>query len=245
MKADALALLDVEGGERFVLTDEHHDLVPATHLPWEHVARALTDLGFFMRAVAGERRLSRAEAELLRRSWALREGLVVGDDLTRLLWLVKTFRAEIEYDLLARLGADLGALWRERRWRLLLNLIDRLPRATWTHQAMANHPEYAERAAAAIAARRAKEDAEEWSPPLVESSPEVMATYSLIDAVNALRATLIMANSKPGAQPPKIPPHPRPTSLVTTMLEKAQRQARWSAHEKLAARVLPGRQQQT
>jgi hypothetical protein len=170
---------------------------------------------------------------------------VTGDDLARLLWLLRRFRRQVEVDLLQHVGADLGVLWRGRRWRLLLNLIDHLPRHTWTQQAMADDPEYAQKIADAVAARKAKmvvdDDELAWSPPLQQYTPEVEALASVVDAVNALRTTFIMANSEKGAQPPQIPPYPRPVTLVATMREKAQRKARWTAHETLADRMLPGR----
>jgi len=243
MLPDALALLDVERSERFVLSEAHTaDLVPASELPWETVAAALDDPVTFMVLVAHSRPLPMFRVRLLQRSWAVQQGLVEGNQLQRLVWMLKTFHDEIEFDLLQRVGVDVGELWRARRWRLLLNLIDRLPRNTWTQQAMANHPEYAERVAESLAARRDKPDADEpWTLPLIDYTPEVAALASVVDAVNALRAVTIAANSKAGVKPPVIPPYPRPTTLVDTMVGKAQRQSRWTAHKNLADRLLAGR----
>lgn len=229
-----------------MLSGEHTpDLVPARDLPWEMVAAALDDPRIFMVEVAQARPMSLAQVRLLQRSWATQQGLVEGEQLQRLLWIVKRFSAEIEFDLLQRVGVDLGELWRARRWRLLLNLVDHLPRNTWTQQAMANDPEYAAKLADALAERRLKEDPDkEPTTQLIEWTPEVAALASVVDAVNAVKGVLIMTNSKKGAPPPKITPYPRPETLVDTMVAKAQRAKRWSSHEKLADRLLMRRRQQ-
>jgi hypothetical protein len=237
---DALALLDCEGGGRFVLSD-HHDstLRPAATMSANEIFRVLHDDRAFVVQVAGSRAMPARDIPALRRSWAVQNGLLEGTDLERLLWLLRRFRDDVEYDLRKHLGVDLGELWRARRWRMLLNYVDRLPRASWTYMAMTNDPSYAEAMADAIA-KRSTSTLEEEPPsrPLVESTPEVAVLSDLVDAVNALRATFIMANKKPGSPDPVIPPYPRPVTLVDRMTEKAKRKARWAAHESLADRIL-------
>lgn len=71
-------------------------------------------------------------------------------------------------------------------------------------------------------------------------SPEVAMLADLIDAVNALKAVTISANSAKGAKKPDLKPYPRPG----TMLEKVRREQRRKAHEDLVARVLPKREQE-
>lgn len=108
---------------------------------------------------------------------------------------------------------------------------------------MANHPEHAERLAEALAKRRlATVGAEQPGAPLVEHSPEVAVMSSVVDAINALRVTFIQANSQRGAQIPKIPPYPRPSTLTDRLVDKKELALRWAAHASLTSRLLPGRQ---
>jgi hypothetical protein len=238
MSTDALALLDLEGSGRFAVSE---GLTAARDLPWNVVAECVENERAFMHHVAPGLSVPAAKIPGIQDAWARHQGLVVGHDLERLLWIVSRFWREIEVDLLQRVGADLGTLWRDRRWRLLLNLIDHLPRASWSQAAMANDEEYATLVSRSILEGPSVRDDEEWSPPLVEMTPEVVVLSTLVDAVNALRTTLIMANSKPGSAPPKIPPYPRPNTLLDKMVASAKRNQRWHAHEKLADRLLPNR----
>lgn len=243
--ADALALLDIEGGERFTLPGAEGLLSPED-LPHDAVVRALDDPRFFITVVGQGRSCPANEIPRLQAYWRMRHGLVDGDDLTRLLWLLSKFSREIEVDLHQHVGVDLGELWRGRRWRLLLNLLDHLPRATWTQQAMAGDQEYSEKVAEALASRSAAGDVDpDVGPPLVEYSPEVAALASVVDAVNALRVTFIQANLEKGKEPPRIPPYPRPRPLLDRLVEKKERALRWAAHESLASRLLPERQTNT
>lgn len=173
--------------------------------------------------------------------WRDQQGLVDGDDLGRLTWILGTFREEVEVDLLQRVGVRLRDLWQQREWRLLLNLIDHLPRATWTWSRMANHPEYAERVAAVIAKKRIEAE-DDPSPSLLDWTPEAGLLAGVIDAINALRHTLMQVNTERGKQTPKIPPYPRPRTLVDSMVDTKERALRWAAHDRLANRVLPHRQ---
>lgn len=241
-KAPALASLDFEGGGRFALPGAE-GLVAAVDLPYDVVAQAANDDRAFVVVVAGGRRMPMREIAPLRRYWVVQQGLVAGDDLARLLWILGHFRNEVEVDLLQRVGVRLGDLWQRREWRLLLNLIDHLPRTTWTQQAMANHPEYAEKVAEAIAKRRSADVSDEApSYPLLDWSPEVAGLAAVVDAVNALRSTLIAVNLERGKQPPKIEPFPRPRPLVDTMVDKKERALRWARHEDLTRRLLPARE---
>lgn len=235
---DALALLDLEGSERFAFPGG--DLLSAVDLPYEALIEALTDDRTFVRTVAGGRSMALRDIARLRRLWVTQQGLVDGDDLARLLWILRTFRAHVEYDLQHVLGVSLSDLWQHRQWRRLLNLIDHLPRTTWTQSAMVNHPDYAERIAEAMARQRlALAEDDEPSTPLTEWTPEVSLLATLVDAVNALRTTLIATNLDKGKQPPKIPSYPRPRTLVSSMVDKKERALAWAAHERIASQLLP------
>lgn len=238
---DALALLDAEGSGRFDVPG----YLRAVDLTSMEVLRAISDPEYFVKHVAGGAPMPWRQIPAMQAAWAATQGLPTEPETQRLVWIVQHFWREMEVDLLQHSGVDLAQFWARRRWRQILNLVDHLPRATWTHQAMVNHPEYAAKMAEAIAKAHLERDDEEDSGggSMVEHTPEAALLKDLIDCVNALRATIIMANSKAGSPAPKIAPYPRPKTLVDTMTEKAKRQARWSAHHKLVARVLPGREE--
>lgn len=243
---EALTLLDLERSERFSLAgDAHVDLVPAADLQWQMVAECCENDAVFIRHVAGSRRMPRREIGDLRRSWVTHQGLLDGDDLRRLVWMVGTFARPLAVDLRRLYGLSLGDLWRERRWRELLTLIDYLPRATWSQMAIANHPEHAERMAKAIAQRKLEsfdaEGEEESGPPLIDYTPEVAMLANVVDAVSSVRHAIIQVNSEKGKTPKAPPPMPRPRTLVDRLVEKQERMIRWDKHESLAARLLPNR----
>lgn len=71
-------------------------------------------------------------------------------------------------------------------------------------------------------------------PRLTEWSPEVAAIVASFDRLGDVLCALIAAN---GANPPKIPPYPRPV----TAAERVKRRRRMLNHQELVARVLPDR----
>lgn len=93
---------------------------------------------------------------------------------------------------------NLGELWRARRWRFLLNLIDHLPRDSHYVEAAAQDDELA-------AYRRTPSGKAEMR--VAEWSPEVAVLASVHDIVAQLLAVTYAAN---GNKPPKISPYPRP-----------------------------------
>jgi hypothetical protein len=146
--------------------------------------------------------------------------------------VIGKYRAEIEYDLRAQLpGTDLGELWRSRRWRLLLNLIDHLPRNSYYAQAVANDEEHARMLLESMQGEKS-----DHSPALSTWTQEAAILADLVDAVNALQHTLIAVNSTKGAGKPK-DPYPRPK----TAIDRVRRQVRQERHEALANRMLSRR----
>lgn len=124
-------------------------------------------------------------------------------------------------------------MWRRRRWRKLLSLIDHLPPNSYYHQAVMNDPEHA----AAIVAQQARAKAEgkdtgTGKPPLSTWSAEVSMMAKVLDAVRHLQYLTVAVNGSKNAQPPK--PEPRPG----TALEAADRKRRQADHEKLTARLI-------
>lgn len=119
-------------------------------------------------------------------------------------------------------------LWRRRRWRYLLNLIDHLPRDSAYMEAIANDEQLAEQLV-----RNLPEQAPA-GPRLSDWSPEVEALYALVDRVVELIHVTAAAS---GAKPGKVRMSPRPV----TAIERARNRQRASKHKSLVARVMRDR----
>lgn len=123
-----------------------------------------------------------------------------------------------------------GVLWRQRRWRYLLNLIERLPAHSHMHAALANDPEWArmvqerekEREKAGVKSRPS-------GPSLVEWTPVVEALASVNDRL----AALIESNKK---KPGKVKPYTRPRTAFND-LEQLETER---VHDSLVAALIPG-----
>jgi hypothetical protein len=114
----------------------------------------------------------------------------------------------LERDLLRVYGVDLGAEWRARRWRRLLNLIDGLPSNSQYMQALLNDDEYCEALVTT--------DAPSAGPALADWSPEVDQLARVTDLLQQLIRAFISANGGKGG---KFRPAPRPE----TGIERARR----------------------
>lgn len=168
--------------------------------------------------------------------WAARHDLPDHANARRLMYLVDHYRSEIEFDLAYHLRQDLTTLFRARKWRHLLNLIDHLPRNSWYIEAVSNDEEHAEMVAKAMAERKDNED-EAYHPPIRYWSQESALLADVLDAVRNLGYVTRAANGDKAAQPP--PPSPRPTSLLERAMGEARLRAKKAKHEALVARVLP------
>lgn len=142
--------------------------------------------------------------------------------MTRLAHLLARFGGAIEADLAGK--ADVGELWRARRWRLLLNLIDHLP--PWSHYgaAVADDEDYA----SAALAREAKPQ----PPSVAEWTPLVDAVNALVDRVG----DLISATAAGRGGRIQIPRRDRPVTAIDRVREQRSEQQRLS----LVKRLLPG-----
>jgi len=159
----------------------------------------------------------------------------------RLAYVVDHYRGALTHDLLVHAGLDLGTEWRERRWRRLLDVIDRLPGHSHYSTSLSNDEEYAEMVARAAAERGetkpgAKDDA---GPSLLTWTPEVAMLATVVDAIHALRHTTVTLQVPKGkaGDPPK--PERRPQTALEKAFRKAEYARRKAAHESLVARVLP------
>lgn len=156
----------------------------------------------------------------------------------RLAYLVDNYRAAISNDLSVYTHHDLGALWRGRRWRLLLDVIDRLPAHSWYNATVVNDEKHAKMLADSMAARRADGPAEDRGPSMTTWTPEVAALTNVYDAVRGVQHAVYAAqHGEKAGPPPKAAA--RPSTALQRAMEAAERQRKRAAHEALAARVLP------
>jgi hypothetical protein len=129
---------------------------------------------------------------------------------------------------------DVGALWRSRQWRLLLNLIDHLPQNTWYQAAVNEDPEHAAMVLAARdkAKKAGEPDPAPAKPSLAIWSPEVDKLATLIDEVRALQAILIRVNNGNAKDP-------KPVARPGNAMESARLRTRQAEHDAMKARLLP------
>lgn len=170
--------------------------------------------------------------------WAAHFGLPDSTQARRLMYVLERYRDAIEYDLIVHAnGTDLGQLWRERRWRLLLNLIDHLPRHSFYSEAVSNDEEHAKLLADAMAKREADDDAPPSGPPMHTWTPELAAITDVLDAVRHVSYTVSASAGNKQAKPPK--PSPRPTTALERFQKSATHRVRQEKHVALAKRLLP------
>lgn len=172
--------------------------------------------------------------------WRAAWGLPTFDHARRLAYLVDKYRAAIASDLQTHAGADLGDLWRARRWQHLVDLVDRLPAHSWYAATVSMDEEHARMMAESIIkAREANPDSQEAKgPSLTGWTPEVAALTNVLDAVRGVQHAIIAVNAgKKAPEPPA--PAPRPVTPLESALKRAEFARRKAAHDALAARVLP------
>jgi hypothetical protein len=129
-------------------------------------------------------------------------------------------------------------LWRARRWRRLLNLIDHLPRNSFYSQAVMNDPEHMEML------DRVKSKGGSGPkplPPLATWSYEVDMLATVNDSVLMLKDALVRSNlpkDKQNAVPP-IEWTPRPGRQVEMSKSKISREEQQARHKKAVSLFLP------
>lgn len=219
-----------ETGGRFTYDDggRAHKVPAAVDVPTDLLIAVLRDIYLFAEwAKAPAMPLGVLVG--LRDAYCRQQGLPVEPaDLDHLLASLQRFGDALEVDLQVR-GADLTDLFRRRRWRKMLNMIDHLPYSSHYRQEMLNDEEFAR----AIMERQAKQNAPtKGGVPVSEYTQEVDLLRTLIVAVRALQATV---SSALGGTPGQIEPPPGPI----TLLKQMENDIRQAAHESLVARVLP------
>jgi len=137
----------------------------------------------------------------------------------RLRELLTRYQGAVAADLAEVYGLDLEVLYRSRRWRYLLSLIDELPEASRVRQAMLDDPEVAE----AILDADGGTDAE-WHPPISEYGLAEQYLAQIIDGLAALnQAVVALGGGKP--ERPKATPRPRTQIDVVRERRSAETQA--------------------
>lgn len=216
-------------------------LPAAVDLPDVLLIQVLTDISAWIQWTTPEPGAPMWAIWEIRDAYCLSQGLPLEDaDITHLVSMVDRYGEALEVDLLNHGGLDLIELWRARRWRRLLNVIDRLPQASHYSEQMLNDREVV----LEIKKRQHEREKREGKKRVVTGTPvsqyttEVSMLRDIINAVNSLRAAVIAAN---GGKPGETKPYPGPI----TLLDSAEHEIRQSEHESLVARVMPGKRAPT
>lgn len=205
-------------------------------LPYQQVLLTLA-AGRLRCAPAG---MAEWKQDLLFERWVAHHGLPNLQSAQRLAYLIDNYRSAIVSDLVVYCnGADLGKLWRERKWLLLLDLIDHLPGHSWYASSVNDDEEHAKMLAESLAERESDGDTEAAAPALTTWTPEVAAITRVLDAVNQLTYVLTVVNTSKGPQPKPPKPAPRPRSPLEKALDSAKRAKRQAKHESIVSRMLP------
>ena len=118
-------------------------------------------------------------------------------------------------------------MWRSRRWRYLLNLIDQLPRNSRYVEAQVDDEELA----AVVLAQPAEQEDRPYTRRMSEWSPEVEAMAAVVDRLSEVVGVLVVAN---GGKPPRFKPYIRPVTAVERMRVRQQRER----HEAFVSRLI-------
>ncbi|WP_335936617.1 hypothetical protein [Streptomyces sp. PTD5-9] len=197
-------------------------------MPWRDIVALGGDIDRDVRTLLGDQaaafrrhpvpvwKLRRLVAE-----WVAHYGL---GDAARLVALLERYGTAIEADLADRQW-DLARLWRKRRWRFLLNLVEQLPAASRTMLAMADDDDL-------IASLP---EPEPGPPPLASWTPEVEHLALIADRIGDLIAAVHNTVAKKPARPPR--PLPRPQ----TARDRIRQQRRRARHQLIKDRLTAAR----
>lgn len=174
-------------------------------------------------------RMARWQVERLQAEWVARHDLGTYEGARRLAFLLNRYREAIEYDL--HPGASVNDLWRARQWRLLLNLIDRLPRASHYQEAVVGDEEHVRML---VEASERSGQKPPTGPRMSDWTPDHEVLVGILDAVRALTVTTVRMNLPKGKPGPKFEPSERPR----TAFDKIRHQVKQARHDALADRVL-------
>lgn len=127
-------------------------------------------------------------------------------------------------------GLDLATEWRSRRWRRLLNIIDRLPRTSAYVEAMIADEQLAEQ----LIDDKSEDERQKPSRRMSDWSVEVELLTYIFDRLGELtQAVAALGGAKP--RQPQRAPYP------ATAMQRVRERRRKQRHLELVARVLPHR----
>lgn len=235
-----IEIVEAASGGPFVVQS-----TPPGYAPRQHVITDPADLSFMevLLALKNEHaplpddlRAAEWKRALIFERWSAHYDLPDFQSAQRLAYLVDRYRSALVYDL-RTLGVDLGELWRQRRWRTLLDLIDHLPPHSWYSAAVSGDVEHAEMIAESLAARAEEGEQTNEGPSLQSWTPEVAAITRLTDEVRRLHYIIPAVQGDKGVKPPE--PLPRPHTPLEAAIKRASFNKRMAQHKALAARLLP------
>jgi hypothetical protein len=210
-------------GKRVVLPE-------ASTLPWKAVASTIGSAHSFMEHVWPKHvDIPAWMVEKVQERWCLHQGLTDLDQTKRLVYTMHRYAEAIEYDLREKMRLSAGEMWRDRRWRELLNLVDGLPSNTMTSQALANDKEHLR-----MVLKQSPKQKGSGGPRLADWSLTNAQLATLIDAVNAQRITMIGLARTKGAKP-SFEPQARPRTAV----DEIEYEMRKAEHQGMVDLLLP------
>lgn len=220
------------GGPWVVLERGRVVVVPAaTTLPYKTVSAGLMSPHAFATLIwPADAELTAWKVEAAQRGWVAHNGLPEPAQMKRLVYMLEKYGEGVEVDLRAHYRLSLGDLWRARRWRELLGLIDHLPTNSHMNRLLSNDEEYMEQVL------KNDKSTGPSRPSMAEWSLTNNLLATLIDAVNKNTVTQIgIANPK--GQRPKVEPQPRPA----TVAEKVRLRLTKQEHESMVGMLLRDR----
>jgi hypothetical protein len=225
------------GGQFRVLIDgAAYDVRSPDKMPWQHVMACLDLQHSPLTGLGVDQRITVRQAAAIFHAWRRHHDLPSFRDAQRLVYLIDRYHDDLAYDLQRYARADLGELWRARRWSRIIIAADRLPRTSHFSAAVANDLEHAEMLAKAMA-EQTGESKQSEGPSLQDWSPERAALADVTDKLNQL---IYYAMANAGVKnPPKPDPSPRPVTALARAAQRAERDRRQEAHESLVSRLLP------
>ncbi len=205
-------------------------LPAASELPWRVVGAATADPHAFALMVwPREARLAARDIPAVQEAWIRHNDLPPFPQVRRLVYMIEKYYTGIEYDLRHHLRVSAGELWRDRRWRELLNYIDQLPTNSQMNRLLSTDEEHME-----ALLRQKRGDDGPARPSMADWSLMNSQLAQLIDAANRNTATQ-QAIANPKGPKPRIDPSPRPA----TAAEKVERKLQKARHEEMVGLLLP------
>lgn len=134
--------------------------------------------------------------------------------MRRLVFYLERYFRPLEADFRSEYsGLNLGQLWREGKYRMILDLIAELPQRSRFAAAVATDEEHVE----LILEAQKDQPETEYAPPLAgwETSNEQLA--QVVDLLGGVISVLVKAN---GGNPPKAKPVPRPRTAFSDVRER-------------------------